>query len=195
MTYCQSALALSALELNSASQEMEPSTKEVFYRVVPSPIGPLLLAGSVEGLETIRFADDGNPARPHESWRPDGVTLDEAARQLEEYFRGERRSFDLALSARGTAFQREVWRSLRGIPYGETTTYGSIAERMGRPSAVRAVGAANGRNPVPIVVPCHRVIGKNGSLVGFAGGLRRKEALLQLEGALPAQATLGITDT
>ncbi|MCU6708250.1 methylated-DNA--[protein]-cysteine S-methyltransferase [Paenibacillus sp. J5C_2022] len=104
------------------------------------------------------------------------------AAQLQEYFRGERTGFDLPLDMRGTAFQREVWKALTAIPYGETRSYSAIAAAIGKPSAVRAVGSANGANPVPVIVPCHRVIGKNNALTGFRGGLHMKEELLRLEG-------------
>ena len=111
--------------------------------------------------------------------------LRETRRQLEDYFAGERRDFDLPLSPHGTEFQCEVWLTLAHIPYGETWSYRDLAQRIGRPSATRAVGAANGRNPLPIVLPCHRVIGADGSLTGFGGGLPTKAFLLRLEGALP----------
>src|SRR5690606_26909033 len=109
----------------------------------------------------------------------------ETRRQLEEYFAGTRRDFELPLSPQGTQFQRNVWRTLAAIPYGRTWSYRDLAQRIGRPSAMRAVGAANGRNPLPIVLPCHRVIGADGSLTGFGGGLPTKAFLLRLEGSLP----------
>ena len=110
--------------------------------------------------------------------------LKSAARQLREYFSGQRQQFDLPLAPGGTAFQRQVWTALTRIPYGEVASYGDIARDIGKPSAARAVGAANGRNPLPIIVPCHRIIGSNGKLTGFAGGLQAKRALLTLEGAI-----------
>jgi methylated-DNA-[protein]-cysteine S-methyltransferase len=113
----------------------------------------------------------------------DGTTSP-AKRQLREYFAGHRKVFDLPLAPRGTPFQQEVWRALRKIPFGRTSSYSAIAERIGRPKAVRAVGAANGKNPIVIVVPCHRVIGRDGSLTGYAGGVERKQRLLALEGVL-----------
>ncbi|MEJ2274283.1 MAG: methylated-DNA--[protein]-cysteine S-methyltransferase [Woeseiaceae bacterium] len=118
---------------------------------------------------------------PEPDWIFNEKPLAEACRQLREYFAGERREFDLPLSLTGTDFQVSVLRALRDIPYGETVSYGDIARRVGRPKAVRAVGAANGRNPIPIVIPCHRVIGSTGDLTGFGGGLDTKEALLRLE--------------
>jgi methylated-DNA-[protein]-cysteine S-methyltransferase len=116
---------------------------------------------------------------------PEAPPLAAAAAQLDEYFAGERRDFDLELDLRGTEFQRAVWDELLRIPYGETMSYGELARRLGRPERVRAVGAANGRNPVAIVVPCHRVIGADGSLTGYGGGLDRKRALLAVEGSAP----------
>jgi methylated-DNA-[protein]-cysteine S-methyltransferase len=117
----------------------------------------------------------------------DHPLLRETARQLAEYFAGARRVFDLPLAPRGTAFQCDVWTTLATIPFGETISYAQLASRVGKPTAVRAVGAANGRNPLPIVLPCHRVIGADGSLTGFGGGLPTKQFLLQLEGALPRE--------
>src|SRR5690606_5230010 len=129
------------------------------------------------------------PPRPPpagEGWlEGSNAVLVEARRQLEEYFAGKRRDFDLPLSPRGTDFQRSVWTTLAAIPYGRTWSYLDLARRIGKPSATRAVGAANGRNPLPIVLPCHRVIGADGSLTGFGGGLPTKAFLLRLEGSLP----------
>jgi methylated-DNA-[protein]-cysteine S-methyltransferase len=153
----------------------------VKYAYVDSPIGELLLAGDEHVLRELHFAG----ARPEPTWEHDPEALAEPARQLREYFAGERREFELELEMAGTDFQRAVWDLLKAIPYGETTTYGEIANALGRPDRARAVGAANGRNPIAIIVPCHRVIGADGSLVGFGGGLNRKKALLALEHALP----------
>jgi methylated-DNA-[protein]-cysteine S-methyltransferase len=119
---------------------------------------------------------------PRPNWRRDDAALEPAARQLAAYFAGERTSFDMPLDLHGTEFQRRVWQALLAIPFGETTSYGEIARRIGAPSAVRAVGGAVGRNPISIVVPCHRVVGSNGSLTGFGGGLDRKRWLLSHEG-------------
>ncbi|MEO2166513.1 MAG: methylated-DNA--[protein]-cysteine S-methyltransferase [bacterium] len=163
--------------------------EEIFYCTIESPIGPILLAGGTRGLCTLRFPEKGAAAEPDPGWIRDEAPLETVTLQIDEYFRGDRRSFEVSLDPHGTAFQRTVWDALAEIPYGETTTYGAIAERIGRPKAVRAVGAANGQNPLPIIVPCHRVIGKDGTLTGFGGGLPVKEALLRLEGALPSQAT------
>ena len=137
-----------------------------------TPIGGLGITGSDDGIETISFHAEPGPT-------------DGAARvlieQLDEYFRGKREEFDVPLAPRGTPFQLEVWRELQRIPYGETRTYAQIAEIIHRPKAVRAVGAANGANPIPIIIPCHRVVGSNGSLTGFGGGLDVKRRLLALE--------------
>jgi len=143
-----------------------------------TPIGELTLLGEAGALVGVWMG----PKEPEPGWVRDDAELAEPVRQLEEYFAGERTDFDLDLQPRGTEFQQRVWNLLREIPYGETTTYGALALRLGNPKSVRAVGLANGRNPLPIVVPCHRVIGADGSLVGFGGGLDRKRALLSLEG-------------
>ena len=156
----------------------------IAYTHIDSPVGPLLLAADEHGLRGIRFARRGRAARPEAGWREDRGPLRETMRQLERYFAGQLREFDLPLAPAGTPFQLEVWQALRRIPYGRTISYGELARRVGRPAASRAVGAANGCNPLPIVVPCHRVIGADGSLTGFGGGIEVKRALLELEGAL-----------
>ena len=153
----------------------------MFYTLIPSPVGELLLAGSPDRLQLISFPT-GNKARGAQSgWRRCDDLFTDAARQLAEYFDGIRRLFDLPLQPEVTPFQAEVLEALLDIPYGETRTYGDIAAQIGRPRATRAVGAANGSNPLPIVVPCHRVIGANGALTGFGGGLATKRYLLELE--------------
>ncbi len=159
------------------------------YIRVPSPLGWLRLAASDAGLVGIGFLREDSNLSP--DWR-EGATplLQRAADQLEEYFAGVRRVFDLPLAPRGTDFQQRVWVALRAIPYGCTASYADIARQLGDVKAVRAMGMANGRNPLGIVVPCHRVIGADGSLTGYAGGLPRKRALLELEGALPRAAGL-----
>lgn len=146
-----------------------------------SPIGPLTLIGDVRGLHSILFPRDGEPATPPMNSVEDPRVFKAAMRQLEEYFAGARQTFSLALLPAGTPFQLEVWQALQTIPFAETESYAGLARRIGRPRAVRAVGAANGRNPLPIVIPCHRVIGANGSLTGFAGGLAAKDWLLRHE--------------
>jgi len=146
-----------------------------------TPIGQLLLAGDDDRLCLIGFPDGRMRHKPEPGWTRDDAAFGEARRQLTEYFAGERKTFELALNPRGTDFQLAVLEELRRIPYGQTVSYRDIAERIGNPKAVRAVGAANGRNPLPIVIPCHRVIGSDGHLTGFGGGLDTKTVLLELE--------------
>jgi methylated-DNA-[protein]-cysteine S-methyltransferase len=151
------------------------------YCEVATPIGRLLLAGDEKGLRRISFQEGFHPLEPAGDWRRAEEPFRETISQLEAYFAGELRRFDLAVAPEGTPFQREVWSALTTIPYGETLSYGALARRIGRSQASRAVGAANGRNPIPIVIPCHRVIGTDGSLTGFGGGLPIKRRLLDLE--------------
>ena len=158
-------------------------TTELWSRTIPSPVGELTLVASEVGLRAVLWPDDD--LRVTFASVPEAVDshaiLDDAAAQLTEYFAGSRKEFDLELDLQGTEFQVDVWRSLARVPYGETSTYGAQADHIGRPNAVRAVGAANGKNPVSIVLPCHRIVGKDGSLTGFAGGLDAKEFLLNHE--------------
>jgi len=147
------------------------------YDTIDSPIGELLLTAEGGALTRLYMS----PFDVEGAWEHDPAALAEPARQLREYFAGERTEFELALDAAGTDFQRRVWERLVAIPYGETTTYGELALELGDPRKVRAVGMANGRNPISIVVPCHRVIGADGSLTGYGGGLERKQRLLDLE--------------
>ena len=157
------------------------------YQHIDSPVGPLLLAADDDGLRLIEFESPRHPMARGEDWQPgDNAVLAATRAQLEEYFAGTRRHFDLPLAPRGTEFQRNVWWTLAEIPYGRTISYAQLAARVDKPTATRAVGAANGRNPLPIVLPCHRVIGADGSLTGFGGGLPTKQFLLALEGAQPA---------
>jgi methylated-DNA-[protein]-cysteine S-methyltransferase len=151
------------------------------YAVMESPIGQLLLAGDEEGLREVRFLDAPGAERPDPGWQEDAAALAEPIRQLREYFAGKRLAFDLPLAPEGTAFQQRVWEQLAAIPPGRTATYGEVASALGRPGGARAVGLACGRNPLPIVIPCHRVIGSDGKLTGFGGGLRAKERLLAHE--------------
>jgi len=151
------------------------------YAFLDSPIGRLLLAGDANGLQQILFSTDGRPASPDPEWIEDRSALAEASLQLKAYFAGELENFDLSLSPQGTPFQRRVWIELQKIPYGKTISYGELARRIGNPKASRAVGLANGSNPISIVIPCHRVIGSNGKLTGYGGGLPIKEKLLALE--------------
>ncbi len=153
----------------------------MYYCHLDTKIGELLLAGDDAGLCLIAFPEGSMRRDPDSDWIYNEKPFLEARRQLLEYFAGERKEFDLPLRLNGTEFQLSVLEELRRIPYGETSSYGDIAERIGRPKAMRAVGAANGRNPIPIIVPCHRVIGSSGDLTGFGGGLAAKEALLLLE--------------
>jgi len=154
----------------------------VNYSYFESPIGTLLIAGDHEVVRYIYFPKNGRAEKPRPEWTESTRgPVAEAMRQLREYFAGARTEFDLPLAPEGTEFQRGVWQRLREIPYGETISYGELARRIGNPQASRAVGAANGSNPIPIVIPCHRVIGSNGKLTGFGGGLPVKEALLALE--------------
>jgi methylated-DNA-[protein]-cysteine S-methyltransferase len=154
-------------------------------RLVLTPLGELTLVASLRGLRGILWEGQSPPGTEPAHGRED--VLDAAARQLEAYFAGELRRFDLPLDLAGTEFQLAAWRALADIPYGTTISYGEQARRLGRPRAVRAVGAANGRNPLPIVLPCHRLVGADGSLVGFGGGLARKRLLLEHEGQFAAR--------
>ena len=158
------------------------------YTTIDSPTGEILLTGEGGALTRLYMS----PFDVEEAWEHDPAALAGPARQLAEYFAGERTEFELELSPAGTAFQQRVWALLLEIPYGETTTYGALADQLGNPRTVRAVGLANGRNPLSIVVPCHRVIGADGSLVGYGGGLERKRALLAHEAEVAAgfRATL-----
>ncbi|KAA1250433.1 methylated-DNA--[protein]-cysteine S-methyltransferase [Mycobacterium simiae] len=150
------------------------------YRTIDSPIGPLTLAGCGARLTNLRMVDQTyEPSRT--SWSPDDEAFAGAVDQLQAYFAGERTEFQIELDLQGTEFQQRVWQALLTIPYGETRSYGEIAEQIGAPGAARAVGLANGHNPIAIIVPCHRVIGANGKLTGYGGGIDRKQALLELE--------------
>lgn len=150
------------------------------HTVVPSPIGEVLLLGTATQLTGLRFAEADGRA-PATDLPRDDAALAEARRQLDEYFAGDRTEFDLALAPTGPAFSMQVWRALIDIGFGETASYGEIAHRIGIPGASRAVGTANNHNPIAVVVPCHRVVGADGTLTGFGGGLDRKHALLALE--------------
>lgn len=152
------------------------------YSVMQSPIGPLTVVATNGALVAVLMDGHHRPPVPESAWgeRVDDA-LPDATLQLEEYFAGQRQAFNLPLAPSGTEFQRRVWAALAEIPYGETRSYGQIATAIGRPGASRAVGMANGRNPVSIVVPCHRVVGASGSLTGYAGGAERKQFLLDLE--------------
>jgi methylated-DNA-[protein]-cysteine S-methyltransferase len=157
------------------------------FTTIPSPVGALTLVASDAGLIAILWENDrpGRVKLRDLEEAPDHPVLAETARQLGDYFAGKRTRFDVPLDFRGTDFQKSVWAALLTIPFGETRSYGAIARQIGRPNASRAVGAANGRNPISIVAPCHRVIGSNGALTGFAGGLAAKELLLGIERGRP----------
>ncbi|MFC5740992.1 methylated-DNA--[protein]-cysteine S-methyltransferase [Dyella tabacisoli] len=148
---------------------------------MPAPIGRLRLVADRHGLREVWFEKNRYPKAASSTWIQAREPLEFARRQLEEYFAGERQVFDLPLHPLGTPFQTQVWQELGRIPYGVTISYAELARRISQPLAVRAVGAANGRNPLPIVLPCHRVIGSNGSLTGFGGGLPTKQWLLSME--------------
>ena len=154
---------------------------QIYYEQMSSPIGPLFLVADDEGLREVRFELERRAHAPQDGWVHSAQKLAEVRRQLEEYFAGERLTFDLFLKPQGTDFQQSVWHALTTIPYAVTTSYGQISQQIQRPKASRAVGAANGRNPIPIIIPCHRVIGSNGTLTGFAGGLAAKQWLLEHE--------------
>lgn len=153
----------------------------MYYCYLDSPLGELLLAGDDDALSLIGFPQGKMRRDPEPDWIYNEKPFARVREQLEQYFAGKRRVFDVPLHVAGTEFQVQVLNELQQIPYGETTSYGDIAKRIGRPRAVRAVGAANGRNPIPIIIPCHRVIGSSGDLTGFGGGLDTKAALLRLE--------------
>ena len=156
-------------------------TQEMFYYVLQSPVGRLLLVGNRDGLTRLQFQDGKHPQPIHDQWKKDRRAFEDVISQLEDYFDGRRKRFSVKLSQEGTDFQQRVWKALKSIPYGETVSYGDIAKQIGNPQASRAVGAANGNNPISIIVPCHRVVGHNGKLVGFGGGLPIKQSLLELE--------------
>lgn len=151
------------------------------FRTVASPVGPLTLAGHDDVLTHLRMEDQAHPPVGREGWVLDEHAFPKVVDQLEAYFAGELTEFDVPFRLEGTAFQRRVWSALLEIPYGETWSYGRVAKHIGQPTAPRAVGMANGRNPVAIIVPCHRVIGSTGTLTGYGGGLDRKRTLLDLE--------------
>ncbi|HTW65485.1 MAG TPA: methylated-DNA--[protein]-cysteine S-methyltransferase [Bryobacteraceae bacterium] len=154
---------------------------ETFYEWMESPLGKLLLVADEEGLIELAFGQGRTAPVVDALWKKHGAPLREPARQLRAFFAGELHDFDVPLKPSGTAFQQGVWRALCEIPYGETISYGELARRIGNPSASRAVGLANGANPIAIVIPCHRVIGSNGKLTGYGGGLENKRWLLDFE--------------
>lgn len=167
--------------MSTMSGPARADLEKLAYTWVESPVGRLLLAGDERGLWVIRFMTEVPDHLPAAAWRESEHPLREAARQLDAWFGRELQQFHLPLHPVGTEFQLSVWNALSGIPYGTTLSYGELARRIGRPTAVRAVGAANGANPLPIVLPCHRVVGADGSLTGYGGGLPIKARLLAME--------------
>jgi methylated-DNA-[protein]-cysteine S-methyltransferase len=153
----------------------------LLYTTIDSPIGELLLLGDGHTLHGLYMQGGRKPIAVAPAWERAEAPFAALATQLEEYFAGRRETFDVSLQMHGTPFERRVWSALREIPYGETTSYGELASRIGQPTGARAVGLANGRNPIAVIVPCHRVIGADGSLTGYGGGLERKRILLELE--------------
>ncbi len=162
------------------SASPEPA-ESMLYTTVDSPIGELLLLGDEQTLFGLYMQQGRKPMRIAAGWQRDASPFARVATQLDEYFHAGRVAFDVPLAMHGSEFERRVWRALQDIPYGETISYGELARRIGQPSASRAVGLANGRNPISVIVPCHRVIGANGSLTGYGGGIERKRLLLELE--------------
>jgi methylated-DNA-[protein]-cysteine S-methyltransferase len=159
------------------------------YTLIDSPVGTLLALAAADTLVGLYFMDAAHAPRPGDDWSasPRHAVLQDTRRQLEEYFGELRRTFELPLRPTGTQFQSRVWQTLQEIPYGGTRSYGAMAALLGQPGAARAVGAANARNPISIIIPCHRAISADGRLNGYAGGVERKTALLELEGAWPPQ--------
>jgi methylated-DNA-[protein]-cysteine S-methyltransferase len=153
----------------------------IYYAEMESPVGQLRLVAEEMGLRTVWFLRGRKKEEPEAEWKEDAAFFIDVRRQLREYFSGTLKEFDIPLLMDGTEFQKRVWKMLQTIPYGETISYGELAKKIGDPKAVRAVGAANGQNPIPIIVPCHRVIGSDGSLTGFGGGIENKRKLLELE--------------
>jgi methylated-DNA-[protein]-cysteine S-methyltransferase len=156
----------------------------VIYTTVDSPIGELLLLGEGDVLHGLYMQEGRKPIRIRPTWQHDDSAFPEVRKQLAEYFAGERTNFDIPMHLEGSGFQRTVWHALTEIPYGETISYGELARGIGRPDLARAVGTANGQNPIAVIVPCHRVIGSDGKLVGYGGGLENKRRLLELEAGL-----------
>jgi methylated-DNA-[protein]-cysteine S-methyltransferase len=153
----------------------------IYYQYMDSPVGRLLVAGNEKGLHFIEFPKNGKPSLPESNWKENPKPLQETLQQLEVYFAGKLKTFSLNMCLDVRPFQKKVLTTLRRVPYGQTISYGKLAEKIGSPKASRAVGQANAKNPIPIVIPCHRVIGSNGKLTGFGGGISIKQALLDLE--------------
>lgn len=156
----------------------------MFYCFMDSPIGKLFLAGDQEGLKHLNFPREKKPVQPEPGWMEMTAFFTSVISELKEYFAGKRQQFSIDIKPEGTPFQVSVWKALQQVPYGETVSYGELAKQVGNPRASRAVGSANGANPIPIIIPCHRAIGASGDLTGFGGGLDVKQYLLTLEGAI-----------
>lgn len=171
---------------------MTPTPPSLAYGYLDSPVGRLLVAGDERHLHMVGFPSGNRAKQPAAAWRRDDGLFSETFAQLRAYFAGELTRFELPLCFAGTAFQNAVWTALRDIPFGETVSYGELAGRIGRPGASRAVGAANGANPLPIVVPCHRVVGADGSLTGFGGGVETKRYLLHHERGIAGSRQLDL---
>ena len=165
----------------------------IFYTYMDSPLGRILVAQNSVGLVAIDFQEGLAAKSPEAAWHFQKKLDGDAVDQLQAYFNGELYQFTLPLAPKGTLFQQQVWKALQSIPYGQTISYGELARKIGLPTAARAVGAANGKNPLCIIVPCHRVIGSNGTLTGFRGGVRLKEGLLSLERRHSAKSSLQLT--
>ncbi len=165
----------------TTSKTTSITTTSLRYTLEESPIGTLLLVGDDQALHGLYMQDGRKPKQIEPSWERSTSGFADVKAQLRAYFAGERLAFDLALVMAGTPFERRVWSALTEIPYGETCSYGELARRLDQPTAARAVGLANGRNPIAVIVPCHRVIGADGTLTGYGGGLERKRILLELE--------------
>lgn len=176
-----SSTAATATAATTVIDKTTASSAPLQYTLEDSPVGSLLLVGSDHALHGLYMQDGRKPKRIEPSWERSPSGFGDVKAQLREYFVGERFTFDLALVMHGSPFEQRVWSALTEIAYGETCSYGELARRLDRPSAARAVGLANGRNPISIVVPCHRVIGADGTLTGYGGGLERKRILLELE--------------
>lgn len=168
-------------QTTSSTSPEERLDSATTFRVIDSPIGPLTIAGRDGAVTHLYMDEQSHPPASRHTWVTEPAGFGPVIDQLHDYFDGTRHTFDVPLALEGTDFQRQVWQALGDIPYGETRSYGQVAESIGRPGASRAVGLANGRNPVSIIVPCHRVIGASGDLTGYGGGLERKRALLALE--------------
>lgn len=167
-------------------------TSTIKCTTITSPIGRLLLVGNEQALHGLYMLDGPKPFALDPDWTEDATPFAVVIAQLREYFDGERTDFDVDVRLHGTPFQQQVWQALRDIPYGRTISYGELARRIEHPSAVRAVGLANGRNPVSVIVPCHRVIGANGTLTGYGGGVERKRLLLDLEASATTPRLAGM---